>query len=83
MKASILMSILNLMLLVSVVSLPSPVSSSSFIVLMKNFFYTNGADVAMLLMAWGFWAMISHIGACTRHMAILLDMVPPMLPLWG
>ena len=49
--ASIRMSVLRLMLLVSDVSLSSIVSTSSFIVLVKSFSETSGEAAAVLFMA--------------------------------
>ena len=52
--ASIRMSVLRLMLLVSVVSLSSIVSASSFMALVKSFSETSGEDAVVLLIAWIF-----------------------------
>ena len=51
MDASILLSVLRLMLCVSDVSLPSTVSTNSLMVLAKNFSDTRGEAAAMLFMA--------------------------------
>ena len=58
-EASICLSVLRLILLASVVSLPSTVSISSLMVLVKNFSDTRGEDAAVLCIAWAFWAMTS------------------------
>ena len=53
-EASFLISVLKLMLLVSVMSLSSIFSTSSFMALVKVFSDINGAVAALLLMAWTF-----------------------------
>lgn len=50
-EASMRKSVLRLMLCVSVVSLSSIVSASSFIALVKSFSETSGEDVAVLCIA--------------------------------
>ena len=53
-EASMRMSMLRLMLLVSVVSLSSTVSANSFMALVKSFLEYNGEDAAVLLRGSGF-----------------------------
>lgn len=53
-EASFLISVLKLMLLVSVMSLSSIFSTSSFMALVKVFSDINGAVAALLIMAWTF-----------------------------
>lgn len=66
-EASMHISVLRLMLLVSVVSLSSIVSVSSLMALVKSFSETNGEDAVMLFMGWAFWAMTSHIVVYIFH----------------
>ena len=53
-EASIRMSVLRLMLLVSVVNLSSIVLASSLMALVKSFSETSGKDAMVLLIAWTF-----------------------------
>lgn len=50
-KGPIILSVFRLMLLVTVVSLPSTVSTRSLMTLVKCFSETDGDDAAVLLMA--------------------------------
>ena len=81
-EVSIFLSVFKLMLSMSVVSLPSTVSTNSRMVLVKSFYETRGEEAA-LLMAWAFCAMTSRTGACARRMAVGLGSILSMLPLWG
>ena len=81
--ASIRLSVFRFMLLVRVVSLPLTISTSSLMVLVKNFSETSGDDAAVLLIAWAFWAMTSRTGACASRIAVGFGSVPSMLPLCG
>lgn len=82
-EASICMSLLRLMLLVSVVSLLSIILASSFMALMKSFFDTSEEDTMVLLMVWAFWAMTFLMSACAKQMTVFLGLVLSMLPLYG
>lgn len=81
--ASILVSVLWLMLLVMVLSLTSMVSTKSFMALLKSFSETNGVAAAWLLMACAFCAIASRTGAWARRMAVEFGAEPSMLPLCG
>ena len=81
-EVSIFLSVFKLMLLASVVSLPSTVSTYSRMVLGKSFFETSGEEAA-LLMASAICARTSRTGAYARRMVVGLGSIPSMLPLWG
>lgn len=61
-----------------VANLPSSLSSHSCMVRVNCFFVIRWLELGALLVAWIFWAITSHVGACARRMAGLFNSSPPM-----
>ena len=61
--AATCLSVLRLMVLASIVNFSSTVSTRSLIILVKSCSETRGVVVAVLFIAWIFWAMTSRTGA--------------------